>query len=137
MHRATPAAGHAGLAAKELGHDAVRLDTAGDGVAVLTVVGEQVIIWLHASRQANARGLLTQIEVAVTADLGSLVHLRRLLLEATDEQHLAVVGKQFVRRGGSRDPVLRARAWLRRERPAVCGGAPRGARSTRGHKNLW
>src|SRR5207302_4390810 len=85
MHRATPAAGHAGLAAEELGHDAVRLDTAGDGVAVLTVVSEQVVIWLHASRQANARGLLTQIEVAVTADLGSLVHLRRLLFEATDE----------------------------------------------------
>ena len=63
---------------------------------MLAIVGEQVITRLHASAQADAGGFFAQVEVAVAANSGSLIHLGRFFLEAADQQHLPVKTEHFV-----------------------------------------
>ena len=47
-------------------------------------------------RPADAGRFFTQVQMAVAADFGALVHLRRLLLEAADEQHQSEVLEQLI-----------------------------------------
>src|SRR5687768_17627322 len=53
----------------QLGHDSLRVDAAGQDVAVFAVVGKNVVARLEGRHHADDRRLLTQIEVAVAADL--------------------------------------------------------------------
>jgi hypothetical protein len=91
VHRAAAPARHAGLFAEQLGHHRARRNPTCDNVAVLAIVGEDIVCRRQRRRQADNRRLFAQIEVAVTADFGLRVHLAGALFEAADQQHLVVV----------------------------------------------
>src|SRR5207253_9288393 len=57
-----------GLLAEQLGHDPPGLQAAGQRVAVLAVVGEQVVARLQGGHQADDGGLLAEVEMAVAAE---------------------------------------------------------------------
>jgi hypothetical protein len=89
VHRAAVAAGDAGGLAEELGHDAMRLGPDGQGGAVVAIAREHVVAGLERLDGADVGRLLTDREMAVTADARPGVLLLRALFEATDQQHLA------------------------------------------------
>src|SRR5437879_9308245 len=90
VHRPAPAMRGPGLLPEELGHYRVRLDTLGQGVAVLPVGAVDIVLRAEGRDRADDGRLLADVEVAEAADLGRLVHLGRLLLETADQQHLPV-----------------------------------------------
>jgi hypothetical protein len=151
VHGPAPSSRHAVATAVELGHDAPRADAAAEGVAVLAVVGEQVVGRLEGCHEADDRRLLAEVEVAVAADLGLGVGARGALFEATDQQHLLVPGELvfaggrggdgrvlagrlrggcLVVAGGLRGGCLVVAGGLRGADPVLAGG--RGRRGGRG-----
>ena len=88
MHRAAAALVGAADPSEELGHDAVGFDATGEGVAVVAVVGDDLVVGAEGVDGADGASLLARVEVEEAADLAARVHLRALLLEAPDEQHL-------------------------------------------------
>src|SRR3546814_8481013 len=85
------------------------------------VGGQHGVLGAHGGLHADHHGLLADVEVAEAADQAHAVHLAGLLLEAPDQQHVAVVFLQVLdagldrRRGG-----LAFAAGARARRFAVC-----------------
>src|SRR5262249_15726403 len=67
----------------------------GQGVAVVAVVGDQVVVGAHLAYGADPDRLLADVEVEEAADLPLDVELGAALLEPSDEQHLAVEGQRL------------------------------------------
>ena len=84
-------------AAGQLRHDALGVHARRDHVAVVAIAGDYLVARLEHHLHADHHGLLADIEVAEAADQPHAVHLPRLLLEATDEQHEFVIGEKLVR----------------------------------------
>jgi hypothetical protein len=84
-----PLPGIAAAAPGQLGHHAVRVHAAGQHVAVVAIA---VMTWSPSQRglHADHDRFLADIEVAEAADQPHAVELARLLLEAADQQHVAV-----------------------------------------------
>src|SRR5690606_32954334 len=100
VHRAAPALGRTPDAAGQLGHDFLRVHARGQHVAVVAVTGDDLVVALFdALLNANRHGLLADVQVAEAADQPHAVELARALLEATDQDHLAVVAQQVLLRG--------------------------------------
>ena len=57
-------------------------------MAVVAVVGDDLVVGAEGVDGADGAGLLARVEVEEAADLAARVHLGALLLEAPDEQHL-------------------------------------------------
>src|SRR3546814_20961466 len=67
------------------------VQAAGQHMGVVAVGGEHSILGTHGGLHADHHGLLADVEVAEAADQAHAVHLAGLLLEAADQQHVAVV----------------------------------------------
>src|SRR3954469_11332838 len=90
VHRAALALGVAAAASGELGHHPLRIHPANQHVPVIPVSRDHLIPVLRGHLHADDDGLLADVEMAETADQAHAVHLAGLLLEAADEQHLAI-----------------------------------------------
>src|SRR5712692_4705136 len=89
VHRAALALGVAAAPAGQFRHDALWVHAAGQHMAVIAVAGDDLVARLDRQLHADDDGLLADIEVAEAADQAHAVELPGLLLEASDEQHLA------------------------------------------------
>ena len=63
-------------------------------VAVVAVGGDRRIAGLERVLDADGDRLLADVQVAEAADQAHAVELAGLLLEASDQEHVAVVGQQ-------------------------------------------
>ncbi len=90
MHRAALALGAAGDLAVELGHEGLGVHADGDGMAVVAVGGDDVIVLAHERAGADGDGFLADVEVEEAADLAGIIDREAALLEAADAHHLAV-----------------------------------------------
>ena len=99
VHRAALALGDAGGAAGQLGHDQLGIDAVGEHVPVIAIAGDDAVLADgHRRLQPDRDRFLADIEVAESADQPEPVELPGALLEAADEQHLAVELEQLVLR---------------------------------------
>ena len=96
VHRAALALAAPRRLAQQLGHDDARLHTFQDGVAVLAVAADDVILRAQRGDDAHAAGLLPDVEVQEAADPAERVFLGGLVLEATDQRHLVVHVEQLL-----------------------------------------
>ncbi len=97
VHRSTLALGNADGAASELGHDHLGIDAVGEHVAVIAVAGDDAVLADgHRRLQTDPDRFLADIEMAEATDQAETIELPRTLLEAADEQHLAIELKQLV-----------------------------------------
>jgi hypothetical protein len=71
-----------------MGHGRLGLHAAGQGVAVVAVGGDDVVVGAQHADRADGHRLLAAVEVAEAADLLVLVEHRRPLFEPADQQHL-------------------------------------------------
>ena len=62
-------------------------------MAVIAVAGDHLVARLERHLHADDDRFLADIEVAEAADQAHAVHLAGLLLEAADQQHVAVGGE--------------------------------------------
>ena len=72
------------------------VDPGGEQVAVVAVAGDDAVGPGQRRLDAGDDRLLADVEVAEAADQPHAVHLPGTLLEAADEQHLAIEGEQLV-----------------------------------------
>ena len=87
------------LAAGQLGHDHLGVDAVGEHVAVVAIAGDDAVLADgHRRLQPDRDRFLADVEVAEAADQPEAVELPRALLEAADEQHLAIELEQLVLR---------------------------------------
>ncbi len=96
VHGAALALGAAGDLAVHLRHAVVGVHPAGQGVAVVTVGGDDGIVVVGGADGADGGGFLADVDVAEAADLGLLVGLHGAFLEAADEHHVAKKLEQLV-----------------------------------------
>ncbi len=96
VHRAALAAGVAARAAGQLGHHALGVHAAGEHVAVVAIGGDALVAVLRGGLEPDHDRLLADVEMAEAADQAHAVELAGLLLEAADQQHLAVEVEQLV-----------------------------------------
>ena len=68
-------------------------------MAVIAVGGDDGVALLGRGLHADHHGLLADVEVAEAADQAHAVELAGLFLEAADQQHVAIVGEDILRRG--------------------------------------
>src|SRR5581483_12181670 len=99
----------------------------------------EVVVGTGRMQRADGDRLLADVQVQEAADLGLRVRLGGVLLEAADEQHLAVHGQQRLAveplQGGALAlPCRRGRAAPRAPGPAPCR---RGAGARLGHRLAW
>ena len=89
MHRAALALGASGGLAVKFGHAFVHAHADGEGVAVVAVGRDDVVVVAHEGGRAHRDGLLAIIEMEKTAHLARVVNLGRLQFEAPDANHAA------------------------------------------------
>ena len=82
-------------AAGQFRHHALGIHAGGQHVAVVAVAGDDGIALFQGHLHADHHGLLADVEVAEAANQAHAVHLAGLLLEAADQQHVAV-GSEFL-----------------------------------------
>ena len=82
--------------AGQLGHHPLRIHPGGEHMAMVAVGGHSLVAVLGRRFDPDDDRLLTDVEVAEPADQTHPVELPGLLLEAADEQHLAIELQQFV-----------------------------------------
>ncbi len=93
VHGASFAFGAAGGFAEELGHAFVHGHADHEGMSVVAVSGDKVVVFLVAGGDgADGYGFLADVEVQESADVALLVGTQGTLLEATDANHVAVEG---------------------------------------------
>src|SRR5205823_2222551 len=100
MHRATLALGAAGRLAEQLGHHGGGRHAPRQGLTMLTVRRDHVVVVPQGRERPDRDGLLPDVEMAEPADLAERVRLGGLLLEATDQEHLAQHASPQLRLGG-------------------------------------
>ena len=98
VHRAALAVRIAAAAPGQLGHHALGVHAAGQHVAVVAIGGDDRVALLERRLHADDDRLLPDIEVAEAADQPHAVHLPGALLEAPDQQHVAVIAQQLLGR---------------------------------------
>ena len=89
VHGAALAFGAAGGFAVKLGHALVHAHADGEGVAVVAVGGDDVVVVAHERAGADGDGFLADVEVEEAAHFAAVVLLERLLLEAAHAEHFA------------------------------------------------
>ncbi len=94
VHRPAAPPDHTGGTPVQLGHDGARRAAAHQRVAVVAVVGDEVVVGTSGVKGTDGDGLLADVEVEEAADLGLRIGLRGVFLEAADEQHLPVHEEQ-------------------------------------------
>jgi len=90
VHGPSLALAETGGLTEQLGHDFARIGPARETMAVVAVGADDVVIRSKGRHGSDRDSLFADIEVEETGDLGERVHLRRLLFESADQQHLTV-----------------------------------------------
>src|SRR5262249_4637922 len=90
VHGAALALGIAATPSGELRHDALGIHAGCQHVAVIAIAGDHLVARLERHLHADDDRLLADIEVTEAADQPHAIHLSRLLLEAADQQHVAI-----------------------------------------------
>ena len=90
VHRAALALGAAGGLAVKLRHELVQVHADGDGVAVVAIGRDDMILLLHDRAAADGHGLLPDVQMEESADAALLIGAQAALLEAPDAHHRAV-----------------------------------------------
>ena len=98
VHRAALALGDAVTAPGELGHHGLGVQAAGEHMPVVSVGGDDLVAVLRRHLHADDDRLLADVEMAEAGDDAHAVELPRLLLEAADQQHVAIGGFLLVER---------------------------------------
>jgi hypothetical protein len=96
VHRPTLAFGRAAGPAGQFGHDLARIHAAGEHVAMIAVAGDDLVARLLDRLHADRDRFLADVKVAEAADQAHAVELAGPLLEAPDQQHVAIVFEQLV-----------------------------------------
>ena len=96
VHRAALAPRVAPRAPGELGHDAARVHAADQHVGVIAVAGDDRVVRRDGRLHAPHHRLLTDVEMAEAAEKTHAVELPHLLLEAPQQQHLAVEAEHLL-----------------------------------------
>jgi hypothetical protein len=119
----------------QLGHHAPGVHAAGEHVAVVAIGGRGLVALLGRGHHADDHRLLPDIEMAEAADQPHAVELAGLLLEAADDQHVAIglAQQRRVGLGGGLAARAAARGGLRR---ALRGGRAGAAGRHRGSPSL-
>src|SRR5690606_6855208 len=95
VHRPALALGRTADAARQLGHDFLRVHARSQHVAVVAIARDDLVVaLLDALLNADGHGFLTDVQVAEAPDQAHAVELARALFKATDENHLAVETQQ-------------------------------------------
>jgi hypothetical protein len=82
--------GSTGVFTKEFGHEFIDVEATSDGMTMVTVVGEDVVLGLQIGNGADAGGFFTDIEMQKPADFGTSIHLLAFFFETPNQHHLAV-----------------------------------------------
>ena len=90
VHGSALAAAGARDLAHQLGHHGIRGHAPGQRVAVVAVVGDDIVVLAEVGERPNRDGFLTYVEVEEASDLAVHVQALALLLEPTYEEHLLV-----------------------------------------------
>ena len=61
---------------------------------MFAVVGVDVVVGGQASTEADEGGLFAQVEMAIAADAGAVVHLAGFFLKVAHQHHLRIVVQQ-------------------------------------------
>ncbi len=96
VHRAALAAADPADLAAQLGHQRPRVGAAGEGVAVVAVGGDEVVVGAQQAHRPHRHRLLADVQVEEAADLPLHVDLGATLLEAPDEEHGPVLRERLV-----------------------------------------
>jgi hypothetical protein len=100
VHGAALAFGIAAPPAGQFRHHSLGVHAAGKHVAVIAIRRDHLVALRLSHLQTDNDGFLPDIEMAETADEAHAIKLAGFLLEAADEQHVAV-GAQFLLAGKS------------------------------------
>src|SRR5213082_801856 len=84
----------------QLGHHGGGRHAPRQGLTMLTVRRDHVVVVPQGRERPDRDGLLPDVEMAEPADLAERVRLGGLLLEATDQEHLAQHASLQLRLGG-------------------------------------
>src|SRR5690348_16664573 len=87
VHRAAKSLSAAGRLSEKFGHTRVGAGSARQGVAVIAISSNNVIVGTDGSDRADHNGFLADVEVAKAADLLRLILLARAFLETANQQH--------------------------------------------------
>src|SRR4030095_8345939 len=87
MHRSAEPARAAGFFTKKLRHACIGARAPGQGMTVIAVRSDDVIIGTHRSNRSGHDGFLTNVEMTKSANLLRLILLTGAFLEAPDQQH--------------------------------------------------
>ena len=79
----------------QFGHDGFGVHAASEHMAMIAVAGDGLIAFRRRHYDAGDDRLLTNVEMAKTADQTHAIHLPRFFLEPADEEHVAK-GGQFL-----------------------------------------
>ena len=96
VHAAALAAADARELPAQLGEQQAGVRSPREGVAVVAVIRDEVVIGPHHAHGPDADRFLADVEVEEAADPALDVELGAPLLEAADEQHLLVQPERFV-----------------------------------------
>ena len=96
VHRAALALGVAVAAPGQLGHDSLGIHAGRQHVAVVAIGGDDRVLVGDRRLHADHHGLLADVEMAEAADQAHAVELAGALLEAADQQHVAIEGLELV-----------------------------------------
>src|SRR5208283_4825752 len=80
----------------------LRVHAAGEHVAVVSVRGDKLVAVFRRHLDADDDRLLADVKMTEAGDDAHAVELPRLLLEAANEQHIAIGGALLVEREGRR-----------------------------------
>ena len=87
MKRAAFAFVQAVDAAEDLGEQPLRLDAAGEQMAMISVRGEEIVVGAQARERRHAGGLLADIEMVVAAEHAFVMQRHEILFEVADDEH--------------------------------------------------
>ena len=96
MHRTALALAQASLLTEHLGHDAVRIEAARQGMSVVSVVRDDVVSGFKRGDCTDSCGFLANIEVEKATYVAERVVLPTGFLKSADEQHQAIHVQEFV-----------------------------------------
>jgi hypothetical protein len=90
VHGAALALGATGDLAVELGHEGFGVHADGHRVSMISIRGDDVVVFAHQRTATDGDGFLSDIEMEKAADLLGLVGAQGTLFKTTDAHHLAV-----------------------------------------------
>ncbi len=96
MHGAALALGITAFATRQFGHDAVRVHTTSQHMAMIAVGRDALVAFFGGSLKADNDRFLADIKMAEPANQTHSIKLARFFLKAPDQQHIFVIRLQLI-----------------------------------------